>query len=173
MIAHKTQQILNEVASRFGSRLLNDVQRVLEKYSRSGKLLSSVELRIIKATDKQPPRIVITYDDHGFFIGHRQMQWTKLPDMEKLGEWGNAINFSGPVPGYKNGLAPNLPPWKVKQRILWAIAKSKQKFDTHKPKRWKKEAKIGDIIKALNSDTVAAFSGEVERILTDALEGRS
>jgi hypothetical protein len=173
MIPVSTQIKLNELAQKFGQRLLTDVQRAFEKYSRSGALAESAELTITKATATEAPKIIITYADQGFFINQRNPQWTKQPDVSKLEEWAKDVQFSGPIPGYKNGLAPNLPPWKANERRLWAIAKSKQKFDTHKRKPWKRDAKLGAFLAEMNTVTLDAYRNEVEKLLTDALEGRS
>lgn len=173
MIPPEIQQALNAVAEKYGREMMQQVRRALEKYRRSGQLVDSVDLTITKATDTNPPVIIVSYADQGFYIGQRQPQWTRLPDVSNLEEWSKHVQLTGPVPGYKNGLAPNLPPWKANLRRLWAIAKNKQKYDTHRPKRWKREAKLVDIIREINTETTAAFSAEVERILTSALEGTS
>ena len=173
MIPLVSQQKLDNLAMQYGTRLLGDVQRVFEKYSRSGKLAGSPELTVTRATDTEAPKIIITYADQGFFIGQRNPQWTKIPDFDKMEEWSQDIQFSGPVPGYKNGVAPNLPPWKIKQRIAFAIARNKQKFDTHKPKPWKREAKLGALLTELNEQTLRDYSKDVEDILTAAIEGKT
>ena len=173
MIPISIQKKLDELAEEAGRKLLQDVTRVFEKYARSGALADSPKLSITRATDVAAPKIIITYLDQGFFIGQRSPQWTRLPNVGKLTDWSDEVQFTGPVPGYKNGIAPNLPPWKIKQRQIFAIAKSKHKFDTHKRKAWKKEAKLGDFLKELNSTTIEAFSLQVEKILNAALEGSS
>jgi hypothetical protein len=170
MIPELIQKELNEVAEVHGRKLLADVRGVFERLRRSGELLQSLELQVIKSTSKESPRILLTYADQGFFIGAKNLQWTKLPDITKLQEWAKNVQFTGRVPGYKDGVAPNLPPWKVQERKLWAIAYGKKKFDTHKPKPWKREARIGDLIKKMNTDAIEAFSQAIESILTRALE---
>lgn len=171
MIPKSIQDKLNALALEFGQQLLRDVQRVFEKNSRTGELHDSPQLTITRSTDTTAPHIVITYADQGFFIGQKNPQWTKVPNMDKMLEWGKNVQLNGVVPGYKNGMAPNLPPWKIKQRQLWAIAKSKQKFDKHKRRTWKKEAKLPELLKQLNTTAIEAFNLEVERILNAALEG--
>jgi hypothetical protein len=172
MISPNVQSILNEIANRYGNELLSQVKAVLAKYRRSGQLSESVELTIIKATDSESPKILVTYADQGYFIGQRSPHWSKVPSIDKLREWAKHVDLKGPVAGYKNGLAPNLPPWKIKERAIWAIAKSKQKFDRHKPKRWKRETKLSDLLENINKNTLDAFSSEIERVLTNALEGK-
>lgn len=173
MIPQVTQDKLNVLSNQYGQRLLADVQRVFAKYSRTGKLLESPELTITRASDAEAPKIIITYADQGFFIGQRNPQWTKLPNFDNMEEWAKDVQFSGPVPGYKNGVAPNLPPWKVKERIAFAIAKNKQRFDTHKPKRWKREVKLGTLLEELNKQTLENYTKDVEQILTAAIEGKT
>lgn len=171
MISQQTQTLLNEIALRHGREIKMRVEQALIKYKRTGELADSVELTIVPATNTESPKIVITYADQGYFIGQRNPQWTKMPPIEDLQKWVAAgVTLNGEVPGYKNGLAPNLPPWKATLRKLWAIAKSKQKFDKHTRKPWKKQAKLGELIKDLNADAIAKFSEEVEHVLTEALQ---
>jgi hypothetical protein len=169
MIPVSTQIKLNELAMKFGNQLLQDVRRAFEKYSRSGALSASPELTITKASATEAPKIIVIYADQGFFIGQRNPQWTKVPNIDKLEEWAKDVAFSGPVPGYKNS-APNLPPWKVKQRQLWAIAKGKQKFDTHRRKTWKRDAKLGQLLAELNTVTLEAYNKEIESLLIHSIE---
>jgi hypothetical protein len=172
MISARVQTLLNDIANRYGKQLLQQVERAMSRYRRSGHLMESLELTIIRATDRESPRIVIIYADQGYFIGQRSPQWSQLPDMKNLQEWAKHIDLKGPVSGYKNGVAPNLPPWKIQQRALWAIAFAKKKFDSHKPKRWKRDAKLPDLLSNLNEQTLKAFSAEIERVLTAELQGR-
>lgn len=171
MIHRITQDALNSLAREYGTRLLDDVKKVFEKYRRSGFLSESVELTIVPASEGEAPKIILSYADQGFFIGQRSPQWTRTPDIEKLKAWSENIDLQGPVPGYKTGMAPNLPPWKIKERKIWAIAKSKQKFDRHKQRKWKNEAKLGNLLGELNQDALAVYNKKVEEILTAAIEG--
>jgi hypothetical protein len=173
MISIDLQQQLNELAQDFGRRLLSDLQKAFTRYKRSGALVDSLELSIINASESEAPKIVVTYADQGFFIGQKSPQWTKLANIDKLQDWAKDITFTGPVPGYKNGIAPKLPPWKAAERRIWAIAMSKKKFDTHKQRRWKREAKLGNFLKDINSEALALYNGNVEKVLNAALEGRA
>jgi hypothetical protein len=171
MIHKLTQEQLDVLANEYGSRLLADVKKVFSKYSRTGEMEESATLLITKASDTEAPRIIVQYADQGFFIGQKNPQWTKLPNIGDLSKWSENVEFKGAVPGYKNG-APNLTPWQIKQRIVFAIAFSKKKWDTHKPKPWKRQAKLGDLLKQLNTETFAAYKADCQKILTAAIEGK-
>jgi len=172
MIPVEAQYQLDSLARKYGERLFEDVQTIFRKYSRTGMLEASPVLTITKATDTEPPVVIVEYAEQGYFIGQKNPQWTKLPPIDELLKWGQAVEFAGPVPGYKNGLAPNLPPWKAKQRVVWAIAISKKKWDTHKAKPWKRQIKLGAILSKLNNETYAAYKAASQKILVDTIEGK-
>jgi hypothetical protein len=170
MIPLITQQKLNLIAEQYSKQLQQDVRKIFDKYKRSGALTESIQMTVTKATSTEAPKIIVTYADQGFFIGMKSPQWTKLPNMGNLQKWSEDVSFSGPVPGYKNGVAPNLPAWKIKQRQLWAIAKSKQKFDKWTPKMWKRQAKLPELLRQLNAETIAAYERDITKLLTQAIE---
>lgn len=170
MIPASVQHHLNKIAEEYGQRLLSQVKTVFEKYSNSGALVRSLKLEIKKATDKSAPVISLIYDEQGYFIGYKSPRWSKQPNITKLLEWGQHKTFKT-IPGYK-GDASNLPEFKKRERVAWAIAKDKLKNDTWKPKRWKKEANIGALLKDLNEDTILnGYKKEYQKILEQAIEG--
>jgi len=171
MIPAQVQKQLDALAEEYGPRLMADVKKALAKYSRTGEMANSVTLLITRATDTEPPRVIVQYADQGYYIGQKNPQWTRLPNVDDLLKWSENVQFTGAIPGYKNGAA-NLPPWKAKQRVVFAIAYSKKKWDTHKPKPWKREAKLGDILKKLNTETIAAYKEAFQKVLTAAIEGK-
>jgi len=171
MIPVQTQKKLDELAGHYSKKLLSDVYKVLSssKYRRSGKLLDSLHIVVSRATQTEAPVILLRYADQGYYIGYKSPQWTRLPPVDDLLEWAKNISFAGPIPGYKANSSSNLPPWKAKERIVWAIAKNKRKFDTWKAKPWKREAKLSDLLKDLNKSTIEAWVEDVEQILSDAI----
>lgn len=170
MIPVTVQQHLNEIAHRYGDRLMTQVKAVLEKYQNTGALVQSLKLEIKPATDRSAPTISLIYEDQGYYIGYKNPQWTKQPNITKLLEWAQTKTFTT-IPGYS--ATSNLPEFKKRERVAWAIARDKLKNDTWKPKRWKREANLGQLIKELNSDTILkAYKEEFQHILEAAIEGK-
>jgi hypothetical protein len=172
MIPSITQAKLNQLADDYAQKLLANVKQVFEQpeYRSSDELLNSLSIQVTRATSDEPPRIILTYADQGFFIGYKNPQWTKLPIIEKLKQWADSPSFSvGSIPGYKSGTASGLSVEKQKERIVWAIAKNKRKEDTWKQKKWKNAAGLGDLLSALNKDTLQSFAKDIEKILVDGI----
>jgi len=172
MIPKVTQIKLDALASAYAARLLANVRQVFgqPQYSNSGELEDSVKVVTTRATETESPVIILTYADQGFFLGYKNPQWTKLPDINELIEWGEqrGLDF-GNIPGYTYGTAPNLSDEKKVERIIWAIAKNKRREDTWKPKKWKNAAKLGDLLKNLNADTMKAYVTDVENLLAESI----
>jgi hypothetical protein len=171
MLPVEIQQKFDAVAERYADRLIKDVRDVLSRpaYRRSGALESSLAVSVVPSTSTEPPKIVLTYAEQGFYIGYNSPMWSKMPNIERLKQWAKDVSFTGPIPGYKDASKSNLPPWKAIERRVWAIAMAKKKFDTHKPKKWKRAAGIGDILKELNAETYEQFAREIEHIMVDSL----
>lgn len=171
MIQPEVQAQLNEIAHAYAKRLNDSFLAVFNKpkYRRSGELADSLNFTVQPATAEAPPTIVFNYAEQGFFIGLKNMMWTKQPPYDDMAEWAKLVQFKGPVPGYKNG--SSLPPWKAKERQLWAILKSKKKFNTYKRRPWKREAKMGSILAQMNEESAIKTLNEYQRQLADALSG--
>jgi hypothetical protein len=168
MISPYQQAQLNTLAERYSREMFRSVDEALKKYDRSGKTRASLKVTWLKSTDRQPPRILLIFERQAALFETRRMSWIKIPNIDQLTEWSEGVNFSGKVPGYKNGLAPDLPPWKAKQRIVWAIARDKRKNDTWKRKPWRRIA-LSDVLKELNRATLQAYKKEVEDTLAESL----
>lgn len=172
MIPKLTQQKLDALAERYAARLLADVKAVLNtpQYKNSGELESSLKIIVIPSTELEAPKIILTYADQGFYLGYKSPQWTKIPNIDKLNKWAATKTFDlGDIPGYEYGTASRLPIEKQKERIVFAIAKNKRKEDTWKPRKWKKAARLGDLLSDLNVDTLSAYAKDIENLLADAI----
>lgn len=158
MYSPRLVEKLNAIAHEYRDKIVREITTVLSqpKYMNTGAGLESLRVEVIPGTQSKSPDIIITMDDYVNIINKRKAEWTKMPPIEELEQWAQTREFKGPVPGYKNGLAPNLPPWKAKQRILWAIAKSKQKFDIWKPKPWRKKS-LSNVLKEMNALVLLDF----------------
>lgn len=173
MIPKHIQERLNELAKATAEILYSNTREMLSKepYINTGELADSLRISIIPSRNDSPPEIVLEYADQGYYIGYKSPKWTKVPNLDKLRAWAEQVDLSGPVPGYKNG-APNLPPWKAKERRIAAIAWSKRKFDTWKAKPWKgkKGIDLGKILREMNSQTLEAWARVVETALVEGIE---
>jgi hypothetical protein len=154
---------LNVIANEYRDKIFREITEVLKqpKYFNTGAGLESLRVEVIPGTKDKSPDIIIKMDDHVNIINKRKMEWTGQPPVDLFEAWAQTKDFNGPIPGYKNGLAPNLPPWKAKQRIVWAIVKSKQKFDTWKAKPWRKKA-LSTVLKELNQLVLLEFDKAIE-----------
>jgi hypothetical protein len=172
MIPKVTQDKLNAIAEARAKELYTRAYDILtqDEYTNKGELADSLKITWFRATDVNPPRILLTYKLQGFILGLKKMSWVKVPNLQKLKDWGEAINFSGPIPGYK-GSADNLPPWKRQERILNAIAFDKRKNETWKQKPWKgkRGMKIGELISEINTETKLTWKNDVEQILSESI----
>lgn len=172
MIPKHIQEKLNAIAQARASELYERAREVLsqDQYVTTGELLNSLKISWFPASDQSPPRILLQYKLQGFLLGLSKMSWVKVPNIEKMNRWSENVTFDGAVPGYKNG-APNLPPWKAKQRIVFAIAMNKRKNDTWKRKPWKGKGglEIGDLLKQINQETLQAWAKEVETAIAEGL----
>jgi len=172
MIPKITQTKLDAIAERYAAKLLADVKAVFDRpdYRNQGELADSLKVSVTKCTDRESPKIILTYADQGFYIGYKSPQWTKLPKIERLKKWAETKTISlGDIPGYEYGSASNISVEKQKERIVWAIAKNKRKEDTWKQKKWKNAAGLGDLLKDLNQSTIITYANDVENMLADAI----
>lgn len=168
MIPKQTQEQLNQIAAKYARHLYDNVKRLFSTpaYRNTGELDESLKVHWTACTDNEPPVIVLEYADQGYFLGYRKPQWTRLPNIANLEKWAQTKRFTT-IPGY-NG-SSNLPEYKIQQRVAWAIAWDKRKNDTWKPKRWKKAANLGQLLKQLNAETTQAYTHDIEKILADSI----
>ena len=177
MYSENLVNTLNEIAHTWRDKINIALNEVLSqpRYKNTGAGLASLTVDVIEGSSTKAPQIIISFADHLNLLDKRKMQWTKMPPIDDFDAWAQTRAFSGPVPGYKNGLAPNLPPWKARLRIVWAIAKSKQKFDKWNGKPWRKKT-LGSVLKEMNILVLSLFDKAIEqdfqRAATQGLNGR-
>ena len=133
-------------------------------------LANTVHVSVTKATDYEPPVINLEFEEYGEFIGKRKMLWVKLPPIDKMVEFikKKGIDVNNKVPGYKNG-APNLPEFKKIERIAWAIAKKKRKYNTFRRIPWKKES-FPETLRKMNNETIEKFRDHIEQVIASSIE---
>jgi hypothetical protein len=164
MYSYNLVNTLNNIAHDYADKINRALNELLNtpRYRNTGAGLASLHVEVIEGDRNKAPQIIITMADHLNLLDKRKMQWTKLPPIDQFDAWADTRTFSGPVPGYKNGVAPNLPPWKVKARIVWAIAKSKQKFDRWTGRPWRKKG-LGSVLKEMNQLVLSLFDQAIEK----------
>ncbi len=163
---------MNQLASKYAGQLKAAMEAAIGKFSSTGALQGSVRVSVINAQGDQPPVIRAEFFQYGEYIGKRKLLWVKLPPIDKIREFveKRGLTTGGRVPGYKNG-APNLPDFKKAERIAWAIALDKRKNDTHRPKRWKRQA-LPDVLRALNEEVLREFAKETAEILATSISNQ-
>src|SRR5688572_5922178 len=122
MYSQRLVNTLNEIATEYGQKIKQSVTEVLNKYKNTGAGVSSVNIQITPGTDTKAPSIQITFDDHLIFLNKRRIEWTKLPDMKNMIAWAETKK-SDPAEA---------------KRMAFGVAWNKLKFDTWKPKTWRK-----------------------------------
>lgn len=165
------QEKLNAIADVYAHQLYAKAAVALQRYDRTGATADSLKVTWLKSSDTHPPRILLIFEKQAALFEIKKMSWVRVPNLDKLSEWANSVDFNGTVPGYKDGKAPNLPPWKIKQRIISAIAFDKRLNDKWKRKPWKGKGgmDIGQIIRSLNDETLKAWVQEVKTVLVESI----
>jgi hypothetical protein len=152
MYSERTVEKLNAIAREHQSIFLNAIQNTLREMSNTGKGASSVAVDVVPGSTEKSPEIIVTMDDHVLFLDKRKLQWTKLPDVQKLMSWAATK---------KNTDA------EIK-KLAWAVAWDKKEKDTWKAKPWRKKS-LGSVLKELNVALLKAFDAAVNEDLQDAI----
>lgn len=153
---------LNAIAHEYQQQINAQIEAVInqKKYINTGASVNSLKVEVINGTPEKAPEIIVTFADSLNILDKRKLAWTKMPVIEALDAWAQTKTFNY-IPGYKNGLAPNLPPWKAKKRVEWAIAINKKKFDTWRPKPWRKKS-LSNVLKEMNRNVLLAFEKAID-----------
>lgn len=161
---------LNSIAVEYAAKIETQIRAVLSKpgYTRTGAGVESLKVTVVPGNNTKAPAIEITVADYVTILDRRKVQWTSMPPADALGEWSQNVDFTR-VPGYKNGVAARLPPWKAKARVVWAIAMSKKKFDTNKPKPWRKKA-LSAVLKEMNEEVLIEFDKAINEDFQVAID---
>ena len=154
---------LNTIAHQYKDKISRSLNKILSdpKYRNTGASLASLHVDVIDGDNKKSPQVIIRFSDSLNVLDKRKLQWTKLPPVKDLIAWADTREFTGPVPGYKTGEAPDLSPKKKRIRVAWAIAKSQQKFDKWKPKPWRKRS-LSAVLKEMNQAILNSFAQAID-----------
>lgn len=99
------------------------------------------------------PELVISFDDHLLFLDRRKIEWTQLPNIQKLTEWAQTKK-SDP---------------KEAKKLAWATAIDKQKNDTWKAKPWRKKS-LSSVLSEMNKMLLREFDAAINEDLIDAIK---
>lgn len=147
-------ETLNTIAHRYQPIIQKAIRDVLTqpKYVNTGAGAASVTVDVVDGDVNKSPVIQIVFDDHVKFLDKRKMQWTKLPGMKKMLEWAATKETD---------------PTKIK-KLAFGTAWNKKKFDTWKPKLWRKKSLSG-VLKELNAMVLSEFDKAIEQDLQGAV----
>jgi hypothetical protein len=139
---------LNALANEYSGIIMKSVTDVLNtpRYRNTGLGAASVSVQVVAGDAQKAPNIILQFDDRLIFLEKKKMQWTKLPNIEKLMEWATAK-----LPGDEKGA----------KKLAWAVAWDKKKNDTWKRKRWTK-ASLGTVLREMNQMIVQGFDKAIE-----------
>ncbi len=146
-----------DIAEEYRGKIEAAIRQVISqpKYRASGEGLASLTVVLIDGNADKAPVIVVNLADHVMRLESRNLQWTQLPDMRKMLQWAS----------YKKSDP------KEARQLAWAVAKDKQKNDTWKPKRWRKQS-LSAVLKEMNKAMLQAFDKAVlDHIMKQATEG--
>src|SRR5687768_15969155 len=80
---------LNDIAYQFATLMHKSIVEVLSqpRYSNTGAAADSVKVNVIEGDAETSPAIRVTFADHLIMLNQRKIEWTRLPNMEKMIEW--------------------------------------------------------------------------------------
>ncbi len=161
---------LNTIAHNYRNQVNRSLNAVLNqpKYKASGLGLASLHVDVIDGDANKSPVITIDIDQHMIYLGSRKLEWTKLPDVRNMMQWGKIKSGTfTKVPGYKDGarVAPEI----AAKRVVFAIAVDKKKNDTHRPKKWRGKG-LSAVMKEMNREIKAAFERAIEEDLQHTID---
>ena len=141
---------LNAVAHQYRPIFVQAIQDTV--HNNTGTGAASVVVEVVEGNATKGPTIVINVNDHVILLDKRKLQWTKLPDVQKLMEWAKTKTSSD----------------KDAKRLAWATAWDKRKNDTWKAKPWRKKS-LGKVLRELNQMLLQAFDAAINEDLQEAI----
>lgn len=148
MYSDLTIQKLNDVAHTYAPLIHQSIHAVLSqpRYRNTGAGVDSLTVEVVDGTSSKAPRIIINFDDRLLFMDKRRMQWTKLPDMKEMVAWAET----------KTGTRLEA------EALAWGTAIKQKKFDTWKPKPWRKKSLSG-VLRQMNKMVREAWDKVIEQ----------
>jgi hypothetical protein len=148
---------LNEIAHQHAPLIKKAIVDVLSqpRYTNTGAAVASVEVTVIEGDETKSPDINITFADHLIMLNKSKMQWTRLPNLEKLIEWTSTKTDTR----------------EKAEKFAFAIAWDKRKNDTWKSKTWRKKS-LSQVLKDMNEDLLKKYDEAIDADLVDAVKGK-
>lgn len=145
---------LNNIAQRYQDLIKRAIQEVLNqpRYRNTGAGVSSVTVEVESGDQNNAPKIKVSFDDHLVVLNMGKVQWTRLPNMGELLAWAETKR--------KNE--------KEASQLAWATAWKQKKFDTWKPKLWRKRS-LSAVLKEMNQLILAEYDAAIDKDLQDAV----
>lgn len=146
---------LLDIAEEYRGKIERSIREVISqpKYRNSGAGLASLVVEVVQMGDRDPV-IQVTMDDHIFRLESRNLQWTQLPNMNKMLEWASHKTSD---------------PKEIK-KLAWSVAKDKQKNDTWKPKSWRRKA-LSSVLKEMNKQLLQEYTLVRQQELEKSAQG--
>ncbi|MCO6367863.1 hypothetical protein GBO34_00860 [Roseivirga pacifica] len=172
VIIPEIQTELNSIAHSYAARFQQSVKSALanNKFKDTGHLSVSAKARVIPATERTAPEIVVEYFEYGEYLGKRKLIFTKQPPVSALVPWvKRKIGNSDLIPGYRQGVTPGISEDKRATRIAFAISKQlkfRQKFTRRY--KWKREALL-DVLRSMNLELEQAWANKTAQLLAQSL----
>lgn len=155
MYSENTVIKLNDVAHRYKNVIHQAIHDVLsqDRYKNTGAGAASLTVDVVDGDVNKAPQIRLTFDDYVIFLDKRRMQWTKLPNIQKLTEWAETVK----------------PDRKSAERLAWAVGWDKKNNDTWKSKPWRKKS-LSKVLKEMNDLLLKEFDAAINEDLVDAIK---
>lgn len=156
MYSDRTVMKLNDIAYRYKDLIHRAVHDVIRKtIHNTGDAAASLTVEVVEGTRDKAPDLVISFADHLIYFNHRQIEWTKLPNIDKLTEWAETKVVDK----------------KAAKRLAFAVAWDKRKNDTWKAKPWRRKS-LSAVLKEMNRLVLTSFDEIINEELQEAANER-
>lgn len=152
MYSERIVMKLNEIAYRYKDIVHRAVHDVITKTIRNtGEAAASLTVDVIEGNRDKAPVLVISFVDYLIYFNHRRIEWTKLPNIDKLTAWAEV----------------KVPDRKAAKRLAFAVAWDKRKNDTWRAKPWRRRGLSG-VLKEMNELILDSFDQVINEELQEA-----
>jgi hypothetical protein len=134
--------------------MLTSIRTLLQepKFRNTGRGVDNMTVKMIPGNAEASPQLVIHIADYLVIQNQSKLEWTKMPKKDGLIEWARTKRNTE----------------VAAKQLAYVTAVKKYKTDAHKPKKWRKKS-IGDVLKELNKEMIAAFDAAIEKDLQIAV----
>lgn len=152
MYSERTVMKLNEIAHRYRGLIHQAIHDVITKNIRNtGEAAASLTVDVIEGDRNRAPELVVSFVDYLIYFNHRRIEWTKLPNINKLTQWAET----------------KVADKAAARRLAFAVAWDKQKNDTWKAKPWRRKG-LSAVLKEMNQLVLDRFDQAIEEDMQEA-----